>query len=86
LVKSLTAWFLLTSFLLPGLVRAEVILRLDDGVRLHAIDGAAYSNPGILSGKPRLSLADGRHQVVVDYQAEIGRSRDEVLSTIRMLL
>lgn len=57
--------------------RAEVTLRLDDGVSLHVVNGKAVSNQGLLSGKPVLTLEDGVHQIVIDYQAEIGRSRDE---------
>ncbi|WP_227712582.1 YccT family protein [Marinobacter zhanjiangensis] len=68
---------LVAATLISAPVIAEVNLHLDEGVRLHAVDGKAYSDRGLFSAKPMLTLADGVHQIVVDYQAEVGRNRDD---------
>lgn len=76
-MKYLSALVLFISVVVSSHIQAEVTLRLGEGVRVHAVDGKAYSDQGLFSGNAELSLDDGVHQVVVDYQAEIGRGNDD---------
>ncbi|MFC4260688.1 DUF2057 family protein [Marinobacter lacisalsi] len=73
----LYALVLFISALVSFHVQAEVTLHLGEGVRIHAVDGKSYSNQELLSGRPRLTLDDGVHQIVVDYQVEVGRGNDD---------
>lgn len=76
-MKPLFIPVLIAALTIPAHGQAEVILRLGEGVSLHAVNGNAYSDKGFLSGEPGVALDDGVHQIVVDYQAEIGRNRDD---------
>ncbi|MGM0569824.1 DUF2057 family protein [Marinobacter sp.] len=68
---------LMAAITIPAHVQAEVNLRLGEGVSLHAVNGKSHSNKGFLSGSSGVSLDNGVHQIVVDYQVEIGRTRDD---------
>ncbi len=68
---------LVTSFMMPAVCQAEVLLQLGEGVELHAVDGKMYRSQGIFTGDTSLKLDDGLHQIVVGYKAEIGRNRDD---------
>jgi uncharacterized protein YccT (UPF0319 family) len=68
---------IVASLLVISPVHAEVRLELGDGVNLHAIDGKAWSAPGVFDARSPITLEDGTHQLVLELKSELGRNRDD---------
>ncbi len=69
----------LPLLLVTSLAQAEVQLVLDGDVKLHVVNGEAWSGPGIFDERDPIVLADGVTQLVVNVVAELGRSRTDTV-------
>ncbi|MBV0932861.1 YccT family protein [Marinobacterium weihaiense] len=77
--KTLINTVLTTTLLAATSAAAEVVVVPETGVEIMAVNGVAIESDSFFSNTARLELENGKHQVVVEYLAEIEDSADDFL-------
>ncbi len=69
----------LSAILFSPVSYADVIVHLNQGTSILAINGQSVADKGLFDSKGKIQLPNGVNQILVEYTAEIGKDADDIV-------
>ncbi len=78
-MRSISKALALSAIFFSPLSFAEVVVHLNQGTSILAVNGQNIEDTGLFDSKGKVQLPNGKNQILVEYTAEIGKDAEDIV-------